>query len=158
MSYREEYLRYVKRELNDSFIKDGRTIEYKPHYHSFDEWCKDIWNDYFLQEEIDYFFRHLNKSKKYRIIRINWTEKTLKDYNMWAQWLRNNKKEVIRYDEKSLINYNLPDWFIKEEKFTKELSMKLFKEWIVDVKKDFKNWKLFDEFLRGNKWEIQLEN
>lgn len=37
MSYREEYNKYVKRELNDSFVKDGRTIEYKPYYHSFNE-------------------------------------------------------------------------------------------------------------------------
>ena len=42
MSYRDEYNKYVKRELNDSYIKDERTITYRPHYHSFDEWFDDV--------------------------------------------------------------------------------------------------------------------
>ena len=78
---------------------------------------------------------------------------------MCRKWLRNNKKGSIK-SGKSLDIYDFPDWLLESEerRFTYWLSVKVFNQWVKDVKSDFKNWKLFDEFLRGNKWEIQLEN
>ena len=154
MSYREEYLRYVKRELNDSFIKDGRTIEYKPHYHSFDEWFDDVW-----KENIKSLFTFIMKENKseFDTITIKWNKETTEDWEMYCKYFNDNFNLETAW-------YNISQKELKQEwdghfgilwrksEFDKSKAEKMIPElkkaYYKFLKDNFKNWKLFDEFLR----------
>ena len=160
MSYREEYNKYIKRELNDSFIKDGRTIEYKPHYHSFDEWFDSIWID--TEKEILKFDN--NSWNNIKISRIKWNDKAKEDWEMYCKYFDEN---VLILSSKRGENY-LWELFYKEfyrfigdksntgEKTIYKLNESKINSLIKQTKEEYykyfineyKDWKKFNEFLK----------
>ena len=150
MSYREEYNKYIKRELNDSFIKDGRTIEYKPYYHSFNEWFEEVWKNSVDQvlKKVDraiYDYYHI---PSYLELILSLFNESKSDWNMFKKWCEDYNilhNEQIRSILTKKIN--LHDMY-EDSMTSKEWEDKIKPDLFNQIKNDFNNWKLFDEWLK----------
>lgn len=155
MSYREEYNKYVKRELNDSYIKDGRTIEYKPHYHSFDEWFEAAWNS---KKGISTNF--------YGEVSVDidlMGEKVLEDYKMFYNW-RFHDINTRKTSFKFKLNSNFDDKKERKNEYKNALNSNIGYDFNEFLKQDLIIWSEddWDDKYRSNwkvdkrLWELQF--
>lgn len=174
MSYREEYNKYVKRELNDSYIKDGRTITYRPHYHSFREWFDSIWID--TEKEIVKFIKQARYGiNELHVSKIKWNDKAKEDWEMYCKYFNENNE----YEKWSTGEY-LKNFIYREvwsfagneshssEKEIYELNKIHIESLLRDTKEEYekyilgkyKDWNQFQEFLKQKEiiWSEDYKN
>lgn len=173
MSYREEYQKYIRRELSDSYIKDGRTISYKPHYHSFDTWFDSIWID--TKEEILQFIKEEYNDNKITISKIKWNKEAREDLEMYRKYFDENIDNLS--DSGSIVRF-LSSWVTSSSFYGNrsnnskesiyEQNRDRIDKLLSQTKEEFKkylsnkyiDWKQFDEFLHQPEviWSEDYQN